>query len=475
MTVKQKISAGLAGLMAVACVTPARAAVQVPVSSYSDVDVGAWYAMPAEFCYQHGLIEGAGGDFNPNAPLTRDVLARALYRLEGRPAPETGGDEAPFTDVGPDHPDLAAIRWAKDSGVISGYPDGTFHPEASITREEIAVMLWCGQGRPEAGEPDYTDGADVSDWAAAAVGWAQSAGVMIGDNGYFYPKGNTIRAHAASLVMNLGKEFYGLEDVSFPTRTEPDPNPYISENFSLDDNGYLSYHGDVPSYRGIDVSAHQKEIDWAQVAGAGMDFAMIRAGYRGYTAGTLNKDAYFEANIRGALANGLEVGVYFFSQAMTPREAEEEAYLLLDWIKDYPITYPVVFDWEEINKPDARSYGASGDTVTACARTFCKIIEDAGYTPMTYGSPNKIYKGGLRLGELQDWPAFWLAHYTKNTVPTSFRYHYSMWQYSSTGRVPGIEGNVDLDICLTDWSAWKTAKTPDEPPAEEPVQDLPPA
>lgn len=337
-------------------------------------------------------------------------------------------------------------------------------------------MLWCGQGRPEAGEPDYEDGADISDWAASAVGWAQSAGIMVGDEGYFYPKGSTVRAHAVSLVMNLGKEYYGLEDVAFPTQTAPDPNVYISENFSLDENGYLSYHGDSPSYRGIDVSAHQKEIDWAQVAGAGMDFAMIRAGYRGYlAAGTLNKDAYFEANIRGALANGLEVGVYFFSQALTPQEAADEAYLLLDWIKDYPITYPVVFDWEAIDRDNSRSQGASGDAVTACARIFCRIIEEAGYIPMTYGSPNKIYTGGLQLGKLQDWPAFWLAHYTKNTVPTSFRYHYDMWQYSSTGRVPGIEGNVDLDICLTDWSAWRTAAEPDEPPVEEPAQDLPPA
>ena len=204
----------------------------------------------------------------------------------------------------------------------------------------------------------------------------------------------------------------------------------------------------------MDVSAHQKEIDWARVAATGMRFAMVRAGYRGYTQGAIQKDAYFDANMSGALANGMEVGVYFFSQALTPAEAEEEAYLLLDWIKDYNVTYPVVFDWEEQDKEDSRTQGCDGNTVTACALAFCKVIEDAGYTPMTYGSPRKVYNGGLALEYLQDYP-FWLAHYTIDTAPTSFRYHYSMWQYSSSGAVDGIEGRVDLNICLTsDWKNW---------------------
>ena len=185
-----------------------------------------------------------------------------------------------------------------------------------------------------------------------------------------------------------------------------------------------------------------------------MDFAMVRAGYRGYTSGGIVKDAWFDANMRGALANGLQVGVYFFSQALTPREAEEEARQLLEWIRDYPVTYPVVFDWEEQDKEGSRTQGTDGNTVTACALAFCKVIEDAGYLPMTYGSPRKVYSGGIQLEYLQDYP-FWLAHYTKDTAPTSFRYNYQMWQYSSTGQVDGIEGNVDLNICLTSWTDWK--------------------
>lgn len=504
--IRMKLSAGLTALVLTASLTPVHAVVQVPVQSYQDVALDAWYAMPVEFCRQYALVEPAeAGRFDPASLLTRATLAEALYRLEGCPEPaegletppeaenppaepevenppaepegepetppldppealpdetlpenppeETPPEEPPFSDVGLEHPNLSAVRWAVQTGVVHGYPDGTFRPQDPITREEIAVLLWNLQGQPEpAGAADYADLEAISDWAASAVAWAQGAGVMLGDtDNQFLPQDNTTRAQGATLIMRLGQTFHSLPEVTFPTRPEPDPNLYDNTLFSLDENGYLSYQGDIPSHRGIDVSSHQKEIDWTQVAGAGMEFAMIRAGYRGYTAGTLNKDAYFESNIQNALANGLEVGVYFFSQALTPQEAEEEAYLLLEWIEGYDVTYPVVFDWEEIDRSNSRSQGASGDTVTACAQAFCRVVADAGYIPMTYGSPSKIYGGGLKLAELADYPAFWLAHYTRNTAPTSFRYHYDMWQYSSSGRVPGIEGDVDLDICLTRW------------------------
>ena len=203
----------------------------------------------------------------------------------------------------------------------------------------------------------------------------------------------------------------------------------------------------------MDVSSHQKEIDWARVAASGVQFAMIRVGYRGYSVGSINKDAYFDQNIQGALDNGLEVGVYFFSQATSVEEAEEEALQTLAWIEGYDITYPVVFDWEQVDQDSSRTKDAEGKTTTECAQTFCSMVEEAGYTAMTYGSPSKIYAGGLQLEELTQYP-FWLAHYTRDWAPSSFRYHYHMWQYSSSGEVDGIEGRVDLDLCLTDWSTW---------------------
>ena len=455
MTKKRTFKMCWAGLTALA-LTLSAAPVRAAKTTYQDVDEGAWYAASVAFCQQHELMEGASsGSFEPDGLLTRGVLAEALYRLAGSPAPE-GEEEAPFTDVGADHPNVAAIRWAKAGGVVSGYEDGSFGPEDPITREQIAALLWNDRGREEPGAAaPYTDRAEGSDWAAGAVEWAYGVRLMQGTpEGAFLPQSNTSRAQGAAVIMNYAQMYYGLRPgYQLPAPSPVAANGYRGEAYALDDRGYLSYSAG-PFTRGVDVSAHQKEVDWRRVAATGMDFAMVRAGYRGYTSGGIVKDAWFDANMRGALANGLQVGVYFFSQALTPREAEEEARQLLEWIRDYPVTYPVVFDWEEQDKEGSRTQGTDGNTVTACALAFCKVIEDAGYLPMTYGSPRKVYSGGIQLEYLQDYP-FWLAHYTKDTAPTSFRYNYQMWQYSSTGQVDGIEGNVDLNICLTSWTDWK--------------------
>ncbi|MCI9026751.1 MAG: hypothetical protein HFF47_01740 [Lawsonibacter sp.] len=455
MTKKRTFKMCWAGLTALA-LTLSAAPVRAAKTTYQDVDEGAWYAASVAFCQQHELMEGASsGSFEPDGLLTRGVLAEALYRLAGSPAPE-GEEEAPFTDVGAEHPNVAAIRWAKAGGVVSGYEGGSFGPEDPITREQIAALLWNDRGREEPGAAaPYTDRAEVSDWAAGAVEWAYGVRLMQGTpEGAFLPQSNTSRAQGAAVIMNYAQMYYGLRPgYQLPAPSSVAANGYRGEAYTLDSRGYLSYSAG-PFTRGVDVSAHQKEVDWRRVAATGMDFAMIRAGYRGYTSGGIVKDAWFDANMRGALANGLQVGVYFFSQALTPREAEEEARQLLEWIRDYPVTYPVVFDWEEQDKEGSRTQGTDGNTVTACALAFCKVIEDAGYLPMTYGSPRKVYSGGIQLEYLQDYP-FWLAHYTKDTAPTSFRYNYQMWQYSSTGQVDGIEGNVDLNICLTSWTDWK--------------------
>ncbi len=475
MAQKPTLRALTAGLTTLALtlaltITPARAT----KTTYEDVDEEIWYFTSVAFCQQHELMDGLSSrTFDPDGLMTRATLAEALYRLAGRPAVESepedtedienaeaaesaeeAEDTLPFSDVGESHPNLDAIRWAKANGVVSGYEDGTFGPEDPITREQIAALLWNQQGQREAQAAPFTDRADVSDWASGAVNWAYSVRLMQGtETGSFLPLDNTTRSQGAVIVMNYAKAFYGLQlGYTLPASKAIAVNQYIDDAYSLDENGYLSYSA-APFTRGIDVSAHQKEIDWRKVAATGMSFAMVRAGYRGYGSGAILKDTYFDANMRGALANGMQVGVYFFSQALTPAEAVEEANQLLEWIGDYPVTYPVVFDWEEQDRDDSRTQGTDGNTVTACALAFCEVIEDAGFIPMTYGSPLKVYSGGILLEHLQDYP-FWLANYTKNTAPTTFRYHYNIWQYSSTGRVDGINGNVDLNICFTDWATW---------------------
>lgn len=239
----------------------------------------------------------------------------------------------------------------------------------------------------------------------------------------------------------------------------PDPvpaNTYTPEDFVVVDN-FLNYQGDGPSLVGVDVSSHQREVDWKKVADAGVQFAMLRVGFRGYTQGGIFMDEYFVRNVEGARRAGLDVGVYFFSQAVSEAEAKEEALKVLDWIAPYNITFPVVFDWERQSGENSRTKHVDGDTITACAASFCRTIETEGYLPMVYFSPNKGYNE-LSLEELLDWP-FWLAHYTDDWAATSFRYHFAMWQYTSKGEVDGINGVVDLDLCLTDFSDW--GQTPD--------------
>lgn len=223
---------------------------------------------------------------------------------------------------------------------------------------------------------------------------------------------------------------------------------YNPKGFRMRD-GFMTYIcGSEAEYIGIDVSAHQLEIDWEQVADAGVEFAMIRVGYRGYETGNLNLDPYFATNMEGALAAGLRVGVYFFSQATDVTEAEEEAAQVLEWIAPYEVTYPVVFDWEPVWEATARTNGVDDETVTECAKAFCEVIGDAGYIPMVYSNRNQAYDV-MNLAELSDYD-FWLAEYAPEP---EFRYHFEMWQYSCTGIVPGIEVPVDLNICLTDYPA----------------------
>lgn len=226
-----------------------------------------------------------------------------------------------------------------------------------------------------------------------------------------------------------------------PTLPPPQANPYGRFDFQYNENNYLTcLAGD--SVNGIDVSYHQKEIDWEQVSQAGIEFAIIRVGYRGYgKAGRLVEDEYYKQNIEGALAAGLDVGVYMFSQAVTPEEAEEEAKFLLERIKDYDITMPVVYDWEQVEAEDARTNNMDARTLTDCTIRFCQTIEEAGYDAMIYFNRNQG-ANLLYLEELTEYP-FWLAAYT-DRMP--YPYRVEIWQYTDRGRVPGIEGNVDINV-----------------------------
>ncbi len=220
-------------------------------------------------------------------------------------------------------------------------------------------------------------------------------------------------------------------------------NQYDTTCFGVEDNGWLSYVVSGENAKmGIDVSSYQGDIDWKKVADSGVEFAMIRCGYRGYSKGVIVADKNFKQNIRGALDAGLEVGIYFFSQAVDTWEAREEAHYVLEAIEGYDVTYPVVFDWEFIaGNNEARTSGVKTAEVTSCAGVFCDVVSQAGYEPMIYFNQDVGYQT-YQLDQLDDYD-FWLAEYNK--LP-SFYYHFDLWQYTHRGSVPGIEGSVDLNL-----------------------------
>ena len=222
-------------------------------------------------------------------------------------------------------------------------------------------------------------------------------------------------------------------------------NDFSKEDFDYVD-GTPIYRGDAFTVlKGIDVSEHQKDIDWAQVAEENLDFAYVRLGRRGYTEGGLFLDENFERNIRGAASIGLKTGVYFFSQAVNVAEAMEEAEFVLDAVKDYDVSLPIVFDWEAQKTEDSRTKDISGETATDCAVAFCETIRQAGYEPCIYffRIPGYYLYDQARIQQYQTW--FALPCTPPDVTFPSFYYHFNMWQYSQNASIRGIPVETDLD------------------------------
>lgn len=191
---------------------------------------------------------------------------------------------------------------------------------------------------------------------------------------------------------------------------------------------------------GIDVSKWNREIDWEKVKAAGVDFTIIRAGYRGSSTGALVVDPYFETNIRGATAAGLKVGVYFFTQAMDEVEAVEEASMVLELVREYQLDYPIFIDTEGAGGT-GRADGLTVETRTLVCDAFCRTVENAGYDAGVYASRNWLYNR-VQAEKLEN-HYIWLAEYRSAPLYDGY---YHMWQYTSKGQIDGIEGNVDMDI-----------------------------
>jgi GH25 family lysozyme M1 (1,4-beta-N-acetylmuramidase) len=242
-------------------------------------------------------------------------------------------------------------------------------------------------------------------------------------------------------------EYTALSDVSYLIKTEADIDAMAEDtgirDTEVDESAYSKL---LTDYRdegkiavpGIDVSKWNKTIDWNKVAKSGVKFVIIRCGYRGSKTGALVEDPYFVQNIEGAKAAGLEVGLYFFTQAVDEKEAVEEASACLTLLGDRELDLPIFIDTEGSG---GRADSIDNATRTAVCQAFCKTIQDAGFDSGIYASRNWFYTK-LNDASLMTYNR-WLAEYTKTPQYTG---RFVMWQYTSKGSIDGIEGNVDLNL-----------------------------
>lgn len=228
-----------------------------------------------------------------------------------------------------------------------------------------------------------------------------------------------------------GNVYYYKEDHTFVTGRQV----IGGVTYDFNEQGHLIKKTQIV---GIDVSKWQGDIDWKAVSESGIDFAIIRCGYRGSSSGTLVEDPYFKKNIEGATKNGIMVGVYFYSQAITQAEAIEEASMALELVKGYHLQLPIFIDTEQSN--------GRGDKISVADRTkfvkvFCETVKNSGYTAGVYAGKDWI-TNRLNASELEQYH-IWVAQY--NTECT-YGGRYDIWQYTQSGTVPGISGKVDRNI-----------------------------
>ena len=249
----------------------------------------------------------------------------------------------------------------------------------------------------------------------------------------------------ALVVLVVALVAVAINSALFPRETEsanPTASAYNWDYLHKEDGRFVyTVEGKPQSRTGVDVSEHQGYINWNAVRNDGITFAFIRVGTRGLTSGKITQDDYFEYNVEAAALAGVKVGAYFYSQAMTEDEAREEADFVIERLRGCDITYPVAYDHERISGMTGRADELSPEQMTKNAEAFCTRIQEAGYTPMIYGSMKDLLRYNLT-----DLAKFniWLAQYDVNS-PT-FNQYFSIWQYTNKGSVAGIDGNVDLNI-----------------------------
>lgn len=233
-------------------------------------------------------------------------------------------------------------------------------------------------------------------------------------------------------------------------------SPYLTKNTidftKIEDKAGLKRYmenGRTTSYVGVDISKHTGKINFNGIRAAGVDYVMIRLGSRGYSTGQISLDENFKENIEGAIEAELDIGIYFYSQAVSPEEAIQEANFVIQNLEPYRahVKYPIAFDMEFVSNDKSRIEGLSREDKTTVTATFAEGIKAAGYVPMIYGDKEWLIKE-VDLTKLQNYDV-WLSQETD--IP-DYPYLYTMWQYDTDSVLNGIDGGADLNICFVNYS-----------------------
>ena len=316
--------------------------------------------------------------------------------------------------------------------------------------KDLRIQIVDNEGVPVTGESFYVSLQDMGEYKDLD----KDGIIYIGDldAGEYYVEllpiaGYHVPSNGTRVQVKDKVEFVPIEDISLLIKTEAEIDAEaedtavagaLADADKTEIKNFQSTSGN--SHLGIDVSKWNKEIDWDKVKNAGIEYAIIRAGYRGSVTGSLVVDPYFEANIKGASASGIPVGIYFFTQAVNEVEAVEEASAVLELVKKYDISYPIFIDTEGAGG-NGRADALDPETRTQVCEAFCRTIENAGYRSGVYASRN-WYNNNLYTNRLENY-CIWLAEYRSAPL---YQGYYQMWQYTSKGAVDGIEGNVDMSI-----------------------------
>ena len=281
-------------------------------------------------------------------------------------------------------------------------------------------------------------------------------------------EGFVVPASPLPVKVKARVEYVAIGDISHLIKTEEEVDAMAEDAGRMTETADSTEPTDLRTSSsanlGIDVSRWNEEINWNKVKDAGIKYAIIRTGYRGSVTGALVEDWYFKKNVEGATAAGIPVGLYFFTQATNEVEAVEEASMVLSLCKDYDITYPIFIDTEGAGG-EGRADALDAKTRTQVCLAFCETIRRAGYETGIYASKNWFNKN-IDTSILADDTYIWLAEYG-DAVTYGGKYH--MWQYTSSGRVLGIEGRVDLNLSFLEPEEKKELKYggPDVEEAED--------